>query len=62
MKTAADMYMEDAHAIGLKAMEAIAKELKEYGVTLTDAQEDQIYLPMIAVIEMLGNCYYRHEH
>ena len=62
MKTAQDLYMEDAHSIGLKAMDAIEKELKEYGIALTDEQEDAIYVPMIAVIEMLGNCNYRHEN
>jgi len=62
MKTAADMYMEDAHGIALEAMDLIEAKLKEYGIVLTDEQEDGIYVPMSGKLELLGNCNHRNEH
>jgi len=61
-KTRDDFWMEDVVTISLKAMELIEKELAVYGITLEAGVDDEIYLPIFAVLERLSNGNYRHEH
>ena len=52
----ANIAMEDIHSIGLDAMELIQGKLKEYDIVLTPEQEDEIYVPMCAVMEKIAGC------
>jgi hypothetical protein len=54
-----DFYMDDVHSIALEATELIKKRLKEFGIELNDAQEDEIYVPLDATIEKYSNGDYR---
>jgi hypothetical protein len=60
-KTAKDFYIEDAHSIGLEAIELVQKRLKEFGIELNGVQEDEIYVPLTDTIEKYSNGNYRHE-
>jgi DNA-directed RNA polymerase alpha subunit len=51
-----DIAMEDVKSIGLDAMKVIQEKLKEFGITLTDEQEDAIYVPMVDAIEKVAGC------
>jgi len=57
-----EMWMDDVSTISLAAMKTIEDGLKEFGITLTDEQEDEIYVPMLEKLEKFSNCNYRHEH
>ena len=46
--------MEDVHSIGLDALEVIKAKLKEFGVELTDEQDDELYGPMDATLEKIA--------
>jgi hypothetical protein len=46
--------MEDVHSIGLEALKLVKDRLKEYGIELTDAQDDELYVPMCDVMEKLA--------
>lgn len=43
--------MEDVKSISLEAIELIKAKLKEFGITLTDKQEDQLYCPLVEDLE-----------
>lgn len=49
-----EIAMEDVRSIGLDAMAVIEAKLKEFGITLTDGQDDEIYVPMVAAIEKIA--------
>lgn len=51
-----EIHMEDVRAISLEAMELIENRLKEFGIELTDEQDDGIYEPMSAAIERAAGC------
>ena len=46
-----DLYMEDVHSIGLKAMDVIEQELKKFDIKLDDKEEDEIYVPLCEKLE-----------
>jgi hypothetical protein len=48
-----EVYMEDVHDISLKAMDVIEGELKKFDVTLSDFEQDAIYVTMSEAIEMV---------
>jgi len=54
-----DMYMEDVHDVGLRAMKEVTNGLKAFGIELTDVQEDAIYVPIVAYLEQFSNGDYR---
>jgi hypothetical protein len=49
-----DIAMEDVKSIALEAMEHIEQRLKEYGITLADKEDDEIYVPMCNTIEKIA--------
>jgi hypothetical protein len=49
-----EIAMEDVHSIGLEALNVVQEKLKEYGITLTDKQDDEIYVPMCEAIEKIA--------
>jgi len=53
------LYMEDVVSIALSAMDEIEEGLKKHGVTMTDEQEDHIFLFIEREIERFGNGDYR---
>ena len=53
---AKEIYMEDVRDISLAAMAVIQEKLKEFGIELTDKQDDEIYEPMSAAIERAAGC------
>jgi len=56
-----EIAMEDVSTISLAAMKAIEDGLKEFGITLTPEQEDEVYVPMSEKVEKLaGYPDYRH--
>lgn len=58
-----EIHMEDVRDISLAAMEVIQMKFKEFGIELTDEQDDKIYEPMSEAIEMVAGCPdYRHQH
>lgn len=58
---AKEIAMEDVSTISLAAMKAIEDGLKEFGITLTPEQEDEVYVPMSEKVEKLaGYPDYRH--
>jgi hypothetical protein len=58
-----EIYMEDIITISLDAIKVMEDGLKKLGITLTDAQVDEIYVPMLGVLEKLSKWPdYRHEH
>ncbi len=59
---AVNMYMEDVQTISLKALSIIETELKKYGIVVPDEELDQIYVPMVDLLEKFSNGNYRHEH
>lgn len=54
-----ELYMEDVHSIALEATELVQKRLKEFGIELTDAEEDEIYVPLDNAIEKHSNGDYK---
>lgn len=56
------MYMEDVITISLGAMKEIEDGLKKFGITLTGAQEDEIYIPILEKLEKLSNGDYRSQN
>jgi len=55
-----DLYMEEVTSISLGAMGVIEEGLKKHGITMTDTQEDNIYLFIEREVERFGNGEYRH--
>jgi len=55
-----DLYMDDVGSIALKATELIEEELKKFGITLTDEQQDWFYVPIWEKLEKFSNGDYRH--
>lgn len=53
--------MEDVHKIGLDAMSVIEERLLTFGIVLTPAQEDAIYVHMVEQLEELSNGDYRSQ-
>lgn len=49
-----EIAMEDVHSIGLEALKLVKDRLKEYGIELTDVQDDEIYVPMTDTMEKLA--------
>jgi len=56
------LYMEQVSSISLGAMDVIEEGLKKYGITMTDEQEDHIFLFIEREVERFGNGEYRHHH
>ena len=56
------LYMEEVINIALRAMEVIEKGLKKHKITMTDEQEDHIYLFVEREIERFCNGNYRHHN
>ncbi len=53
-------YIEDAHSVGLDALELIEITLKDkFGIILTSEEEDSIYIPIEEALEKLSNGEYR---
>lgn len=57
-----DLYMEDVHDIALETMEMINARLNPFNITLTNEQEDAIYIAIENGLENVSNGYYRHEN
>lgn len=58
-----EICMEDIITVSLAAIKTIEDELKKLGITLTDKQVDEIYVPMLEILEKLSKWPdYRHEH
>jgi uncharacterized protein with ATP-grasp and redox domains len=58
-----EIYMEDITTISLDAIKVIEDGLKKLGITLTDKQVDEIYVPMVEKLEEISKWPdYRHEH
>lgn len=60
--TSKDMYMEDAARISLKVSDMIETELIKYGISLSDDQQDKLFLPILDALEEYTNGIYKHEH
>jgi hypothetical protein len=57
-----EMWMEDVLSIAVNADELIENQLKEFGITLTDEQEDEIHNAIWKVLEGVSNGEYRHHN
>jgi len=49
-----EIAMEDVRSIALDAMHVVQEKLKEFGITLTDEQDDEIYVPLADTLERLA--------
>jgi len=57
------IHMEDVHSISLEAMSIVETRLREFGITLTPEQDDEIYIPLDNTIEKFaGYPDFAHEH
>jgi hypothetical protein len=57
-----ELYMENVHSAALMAIEAINKDLKNINISLTEQQEDDVYIAIDLALERISNGNYRHEH
>jgi len=57
-----EIAMEDVRDISLEALEFIKAKLKEFDITLTDAEDDALYVPMTATIEKIAKYPDYHSH
>ena len=55
-----DMYMEDVRSIAVEVDELIEIRLKDFGIILTEEQEDDIHKKVWEVLENVSNGNYRH--
>lgn len=56
------LWMDDISTIAIEATELIQKRLKEHGIDIKDAQEDEFYVPIFAALEKYSNGDYRHNN
>lgn len=57
-----ELWMENVSDIALEASNIIQERLKSFGIELNSEQEDEIYVPLVNIIEKYSNGNYRHEH
>lgn len=55
-------WMEDVQSLAVEVDSIIEKKLKEFEITLTNKQEDQIHNNIWKVLEDVSNGYYRHHN
>ena len=51
--------MDDVQDIALSSFKVIESNLREFGITLTPEQEDEIYVPIVEYLEKFSNGNYR---
>jgi hypothetical protein len=54
-----ELYMDDVQDIALSSFKVIESNLREFGITLTPEQEDEIYVPIVEYLEKFSNGNYR---
>lgn len=54
MSGSKEIHMEDVHSIALAAMKTIEDALKEYGLTVPENLEDEMYVPICNTIEKVA--------
>ena len=55
-------FMDDVVSIAIEATELIQKRLKEHGIEVKDAQEDEFYIPIFNALEKYSNGDYRNNN
>jgi hypothetical protein len=62
LKMNKQIWMDDVVSIALEATELIQKRLKEHGIEVKDAQEDEFYIPIFNALEKYSNGDYRNNN
>jgi hypothetical protein len=57
-----DFEMEDVLSLSVESSKLIEDRLKEFGIVLTDEQEDYIHDATWKILEDVSTGYYRHHH
>ena len=55
-------WMENVRSLAVDVDELIEKRLKEFNITLTDEQEDEIHNKVWEVLEDVSNGYYKNHN
>jgi hypothetical protein len=62
LKMNKQIWMDDVVSIALEATELIQKRLKEHGIEVKDAQEDEFHIPIFNALEKYSNGDYRNNN